>query len=85
MRKDESINMIKRTGKKVREQFLLLFLKDINWGRSNMCSKKNPRILRKTSKKDIVNFSLAELDNELKNKQVILHFENIHHLASHPR
>ena len=50
-----------------------------------MCSKKNPRILRKTSKKDIVNFSLAELDNELKDKQVILHLENIHHLASHPR
>ena len=53
--------------KKVRKQFVLLFLKEINRGCSNMCSKKNPGILRKTSK-DIVNFTLTELDNELKNK-----------------
>ena len=50
-----------------------------------MCSKKNPSILRKTSKEDIVNFSLTELDNESKYKQVVLHLENIRHLALHRR
>ena len=33
-----------------------------------MCSKKNPSILRQTSTEDIVNISLTELDNELKDK-----------------
>ena len=64
--------------KKVREQFVLLFLKEINWECFNMCSKKNPNVLRKTCKENIVNFSLTELDNELKDKLVMLHLENIH-------
>ena len=50
-----------------------------------MCSKKNLSISRKTSKEDIVNFSLTELDNDLKDKQVVLHLENIYHLAGHLR
>ena len=67
---------------KVREQFVLLFLKEIFRGCSNMCSKKNPSTLRKTSEEDIVNFSLTELDNELKDKQVVLHLVNIHCIAA---
>ena len=50
-----------------------------------MCPKKNPSILRKTREEDIVNFSLTELDNKLKDKLVILHLENIYHLAGHRR
>ena len=37
------------------------------------------------SKENIVNFLLTELYNELKDKLVLLHLENIHHLASHRR
>ena len=37
-----------------------------------MCSKKNPSILRKTSKEDIVNFSLTKLDSELKERTPLL-------------
>ena len=67
--------------KKVREQFVLLSIEG-----ALICSpKRNPSILRKTSKEDIVNFSLTELDNQLKDKQVVLHLENVRHLASHRR
>ena len=66
---------------KVREQFVLLFLKEINGRCSNMCSKKNPSMLYKTSQEDIVNFSLTELHNELKDKQIVLHLVNIHCIA----
>ena len=37
-----------------------------------MCSKKNPSILRKTSKEDIVNLSLTKLDGELKERTPLL-------------
>ena len=50
-----------------------------------MCSKKIPSILRKTSQEDTVNLSLTEFDNDLKDKQIVLHLENIHHLALHLR
>ena len=42
--------------KKVREQFVVLFLKEINRECSNMCSNKNRNILRKTSEENIANF-----------------------------
>ena len=57
---------------KVREHIIHLFLKEINQECSAMCSKKNPSILRKTSKEDIVNFSLTKLENELKERTPLL-------------
>lgn len=57
---------------KVREQIIILFLKEIDRECTAMCSKKNPSILRKTSKEDIVNFSLTKLDGELKERTPLL-------------
>ena len=56
---------------KVREHIIRQFLKEINRECSAMCSKKNPSILRKTSKEDI-NFSLTKLENELKERTPLL-------------
>ncbi len=57
---------------RVREQVVVLFLKDIDRECSNICSKKNPSILRRTSKEDIVEFSLNKLDCELKKRTPLL-------------
>ena len=57
---------------KVKEQIIILFLKEIDRECTTMCSKKNPSILRKTSKEDIVNFSLTKLDGELKERTPLL-------------
>ena len=37
-----------------------------------MCSKKNPSILCKTNKEDIVNFSLTKLEDELRKRTPLL-------------
>ena len=50
-----------------------------------MCSKTNACILWKTSKNDFDNFSLTELVNHLKDKQVAQDLQNIHHLAADRR
>ena len=57
---------------KVREHIILLFLKEIYRECAAMCSRKSPSILRKTSKEDIVNFSLTKLDNELRERTHLL-------------
>jgi hypothetical protein len=57
---------------KVREQVILLFLKEVDRECAAMCSKKNPSMLHKTSKEDIVNFSLTKLDSELKERTLLL-------------
>ena len=57
---------------KVREHIIRLFLKESVRECLAMCSKKNPSILRKTSKEDIVNFSLTKLENELKERTPLL-------------
>ena len=53
---------------KIREQLISFFLKEIYKECCNMCSSKNPGLLRKTAKKDIVNFSFTTLDEEVKQR-----------------
>jgi hypothetical protein len=57
---------------RVREQIVILFLREIDRECSNVCSRKNPSILRRTSKEDIVEFSLNKLDCELKTRTPLL-------------
>ena len=57
---------------KIREHIILLFLKEINRECANMCSKKNPSILRKINKEDIVNFSLTKFEDELRKRTPLL-------------
>ncbi len=58
--------------KQVREQIVVLFLKDVDRECSQICSKKNPSILRQTDKQSILNFSLQKLDEELKSRTPLL-------------
>ena len=53
---------------RIREQIVVQFLKDIDRECSNMCSKKDPSLLRRTGKEDILDFSLNKLDWELKKR-----------------
>ena len=54
--------------RRIREQIVVQFLKDIDRECSNMCSKKDPSMLRRTGKEDILDFSLNKLDCELKKR-----------------
>ena len=57
---------------KIREQLIKLFLKEVDRECGNMCSMKNPSLLRKTSKKDILDFSLSKFDEEAKQRIPLL-------------
>ena len=57
---------------KIREHIILLFLEEINRECADMCSKKNPSILRQTNKEDIVNLSLTKLEDELRERTPLL-------------
>ena len=57
---------------KIREQLISFFLKEIDKECCNMCSSKNPSLLRKTAKKEIVNFSFTKLDEEVKQRTPLL-------------
>jgi hypothetical protein len=51
---------------KLREQLVLLFLKEIDNECTGMCSLRRPSLLRKTAKEDILKFSLTAYEEELK-------------------
>ena len=51
---------------KLREQLVLLFLKEIDKECTGMCSSRRPSMLQKTAKEDILKFSLTALEEELK-------------------
>ena len=51
---------------KLKEQLVLLFLKEIYKECTGMCSSRRPSMLRKTAKEDILKFSLTALEEELK-------------------
>ena len=57
---------------RIREQIVVQFLKDIDRECSNMCFKKDPSVLRRTGKEDILDFSLNKLDCELKKRTPLL-------------
>lgn len=48
------------------------FLREVEKEAELMCSKKNPSILRKTSKEDITNFKFEKLANELQERAPLL-------------
>ena len=57
---------------RVREQLTLLLLKQID-KECNLCSSKNPSILRLTSKKDILEFTTTKFGEEIKQRTPLLH------------
>ena len=57
---------------KIREQLISFFLKEIDKECCNMCSSKNTSLLRKTAKKEIINFSFTKLDEEVKQRTPLL-------------
>ncbi len=58
--------------KQVREQIVVLFLKDVDQECFQICSQKNPSILCQTDRQSILNFSLQKLDEELKSRTPFL-------------
>lgn len=57
---------------KIREKLISFFLKEIDKECCNMCSSKYPSLLRKTARKDILNFSITKLDEEIKRRTPLL-------------
>lgn len=58
---------------KIREQLIMLFLKEIDKESCNLCSSKEPSILRMTKKNDILNFTMTKFEKELKERTPLLH------------
>ena len=56
----------------IKKEIMKLFLKSIAKESEEMCSRKNPSILRKTKREDIVNFSFDSFVDELKVKAPVL-------------
>ena len=57
---------------RVREQLILLLLKQIDKECCNLCSSKNPSILRLTSKNYILEFTITKFE-EIKQRTPLLH------------
>ena len=58
---------------KLRKEFIQLMEKEINRECTQLCSKKNPSILRMTSKDSILTFTFEKLSGELSKRAPLFH------------
>ncbi len=58
---------------KLKNEFIKLMEKEINKECTQLCSKKNPRILRMTSKDSILTFTFEKLSDELTKRAPLFH------------
>eukprot|EP00794_Sanderia_malayensis_P001047 gene1047-373_t len=56
----------------LRKHIIKLFLKKVNLECEDICKSKDPSILRKTGKEDMLNFTFTSFDNELQERAPIL-------------
>jgi hypothetical protein len=57
----------------IKDELNNLMLKEIEKETSNLCSKKEPSCLRKTSKSEIVNLTMEDVCKEIKKRAPLFH------------